>query len=68
MVEKGKASFNEMPMTTFRDSIVLGRVRGSCKVGDAMFSEEGAEFEILTTIICVEVFDAFVKLIFDVIF
>ena len=57
MVEKGKANFDEMPMTTFRDSIVLGRVRGICKVGDAMFSEEGAEFEIFTTVICVEVFD-----------
>lgn len=56
-----------MTMATFRDTIVLGRVRRGCKVSDAVFSEEGMEFEVLATIISIEVFDGSGELICDVI-
>ena len=56
-----------MTMATFRDTIVLGRVRRGCKAGDAVFSEERTEFEKLATIISIEMFDGGGKLIFDVI-
>lgn len=66
-MKKSKTSFDEMTMATFRDTIVLGCVRRSCKAGDPIFSKKGAEFEVLATIISIEVFDVGVELISDVI-
>lgn len=56
-----------MPISTFRNSIVLRHMRRGCKASDTVFSKKGSKFEVLTTIVCVEMFNGFVKLIFDVI-